>query len=109
MNINLLNSLTSLKEKSNQPIEPINLSQPTQRNYTGPNQQIDEPLLTNIEKIQMQIKNKRIALGYSQRELASKIRMSQGTITRAERNGYISLSALLRIAGGLGEEIALIK
>ena len=63
----------------------------------------------NMEKIQKQIKEKRLTLGMTQKELAKKSGFSQGTITRAENNGWISIGCLLAIANGLGEEIALVS
>ena len=65
------------------------------------------PATQNMEKIKAQIKAERIALGWSQRDLADKAGMSQGTITRAEKYGWISIWALLRITNALGKEIAL--
>lgn len=61
----------------------------------------------NKDKLQASIKSERLAQGLTQRQLAVKCNMSQGTITRAERNGWISFSCLLRIAQGLGKEISL--
>ena len=66
-----------------------------------------DQVIINKEKLQAAIKSERIAQGLTQRQLASKCNMSQGTITRAERNGWISFSCLMRIAQGLGKEISL--
>lgn len=65
------------------------------------------PAVINMDKIKASIKAERVALGWSQRDLASKSGMSQGTITRAEKYGWISIWALLRITNALGKEIAL--
>lgn len=59
------------------------------------------------EKLQAAIKNERLAQGLTQRKLAHMANMSQASITRAERHGWISLWALLKIAGALNKEIIL--
>ncbi len=61
----------------------------------------------NKDKLQSSIKSERLSQGLTQRQLAARCNLSQGTITRAERNGWISFSCLLRIASGLGKEITL--
>jgi len=66
-----------------------------------------DQMIINKEKLQAAIKSERIAQGLTQRQLAVKCGLSQGTITRAERRGWISFSCLLRIAQGLGKEISL--
>src|SRR3989344_2216997 len=66
-----------------------------------------DQMIINKEKLQAAIKSERIAQGLTQRQLAAQCNMSQGTITRAERNGWISFSCLLKIAQGLGKEIIL--
>ena len=53
------------------------------------------------------IKAERMNQGMTQRDLAHKCGMSQGTITRAERHGWISIWALLRIVDALGKKIQL--
>ena len=66
-----------------------------------------DQMIVNKEKLQTAIKSERLAQGLTQRQLAAKCGLSQGTITRAERNSWISFSCLLRIAQGLGKEISL--
>ena len=60
---------------------------------------------TNKEELQKTIKSERLGQGMTQRDLATKCGLSQGTITRAERNGYISFSCLMQIASGLGRKV----
>ena len=60
------------------------------------------------EKLQESIKNERLAQNLTQRKLAHMANMSQATITRAERHGWISFWALIKIANALGKEISLI-
>lgn len=62
---------------------------------------------TQRDKLCASIKTERGMQGLTQRQLASKANMSQGTITRAERHGDISFTCLLRIADALGKEITL--
>jgi ribosome-binding protein aMBF1 (putative translation factor) len=45
--------------------------------------------------------------GMSQKELAQTCGISQGTITRAEIHGWISINTLLRIVIGLGKELTI--
>ena len=47
------------------------------------------------EKLQESIKNERLAQNLTQRKLAHMANMSQASITRAERRGWISLWALI--------------
>jgi DNA-binding XRE family transcriptional regulator len=72
-----------------------NTPDPSQTNSipTGPD---------NWEIIQNELKALRKKSGLSQRALASKVRCSQGTITRAENHSWISLGTLIRIAEALG-------
>lgn len=65
---------------------------PTQTAYT-PN---------NWEILQSELRTIRHSSGMTQRQLARKVGCSQGTITRAENHGWISLGTLIRIAEGLG-------
>lgn len=65
---------------------------PTQTAYT-PN---------NWEILQSELRAIRHSSGMTQRQLARKVGCSQGTITRAENHGWISLGTLIRIAEGLG-------
>lgn len=59
------------------------------------------------EKLQESIKNERLAQNLTQRKLAHMANMSQASITRAERHGWISLWALLKIATALNKTITL--
>ena len=56
----------------------------------------------NWEILQSELRSLRHQSGMTQRQLAHKVGCSQGTITRAENNGWISLGTLIRIAEGLG-------
>ena len=59
------------------------------------------------EKLQAAIKSERLAQGLTQKKLAYKCSMSQATITRAEKRGWISFWALIKIADALGKTISL--
>lgn len=65
------------------------------------------PVRSNMEEIQNGIKKERNSQGMTQRQLANKAGMSQGTITRAERHGWISLTCLFRIANALNKKLIL--
>lgn len=56
----------------------------------------------NWEILQSELRTIRHSSGMTQRQLARKVGCSQGTITRAENHGWISLGTLIRIAEGLG-------
>ena len=113
MNNNLQEALRALNKK--QPSEaPIKKGQLmaaiqaiAQQNQQSVQSTQRDQMIINKEKLQVVIKSERIAQGLTQRQLATKCNLSQGTITRAERNGWISFSCLLRIANGLGKEIIL--
>lgn len=59
----------------------------------------------NMQKLQARVKELRTAKGWTQRDLAKKSGMSQGTITRAERHGWVSLWCLIRLSVALGAEL----
>lgn len=61
----------------------------------------------NMKKLQEQIKAERNTLGWTQKKLAYECGFSQGTITRAERNGWISIGCLLAITRALGKELTI--
>lgn len=56
----------------------------------------------NWEILQSELRSIRNQSGMTQRQLARKVGCSQGTITRAENHGWISLGTLIQIAEGLG-------
>lgn len=62
---------------------------------------------TIMQEFQTAIKLKRKAQGLTQRALARKINLSQGTITRAEVHGYVSIWTMFRIIDGLGGKITI--
>ena len=61
----------------------------------------------NLTKLMNEIKTERMKQGLTQRQLASMASMSQGSVTRIERHGYMSVWALLKITNALGKEIIL--
>lgn len=64
--------------------------------------------MKNRQDIMDDIKNERFNQGLTQRELAKKAGMSQASITRAERNLWVSLNTIIRITVALGKEIRII-
>lgn len=62
---------------------------------------IEEMKMKLMEMIRMERKNQHL----TQRQLAQKAYTSQGTITRAERHGYVSLWTLITIVNGLGKKL----
>ena len=67
----------------------------------------NHPAKLNMKRIQASLKAERVSQKLTQRDLAKKANMSQGSIARAEKNGWISITTLLRIANTLGKEISL--
>lgn len=57
--------------------------------------------------LQTALKAERQAQCLTQRELARRSGMSQGTVTRAENSGWVSYTCLLRLAQALGKQITL--
>lgn len=66
-----------------------------------------DPIRLNMEKIQTSMRTERLTQALTQRELAIKANMSQGSITRAERHGWVSINCILKIANALGKELIL--
>ena len=98
---NLQAAIAALKNNNNQTASTSSPTNPYQPNPTV------SPTRANMLKIQASIKAERNNQGLTQRELAYKAGMSQGTITRAERNGWVSITCILRIANALGKELIL--
>jgi len=65
------------------------------------------PKQTAMDRIKHSIKRERQLKGWTQRDLARESKYSQGTITRAEKHGWISINALISIAEALGKHIDL--
>jgi len=59
------------------------------------------------DALRISLKEERNKLGWSQRKLAAKAGLSQGTITRAERHMWISIGCLIRIVDALGKKLTL--
>ena len=59
----------------------------------------------NRNDLMTDIKSERAAQGLTQRELAKKAGMSQASITRAERNLWISNTTIIKIATALGKQL----
>jgi DNA-binding XRE family transcriptional regulator len=85
----------------------INAAATMVTNVAIPHWHDQHPVRQNMKRIQASLKVERIAQNMTQRDLAVKADMSQGSITRAEKNGWISITTLLRIANALGKEIIL--
>lgn len=128
MNLTELNTILTETEKSTEPIESIpagiaaltqalnqttndgwNTWNSTRQTAQGNNSSqvyntppTQQPILIALDAIKREIKNERVKQKLTQRDLAAKCGMSQGTITRAERHGWISINCLLRISASLG-------
>lgn len=101
---NLFAAANALRNKANQTPSPSNTAQPSYSPNLGYSNSGKNPLM---QEFQTAIKLKRKAQGLTQRALAKKINLSQGTITRAERHGWVSIWTMLRIIDGLGGKITI--
>ena len=66
---------------------------------------IRNQIAVNKQKLLAMIKSERISQNLTQKQLADKCDLSQSTISKSEKSGWISFSCLLKIATGLGREI----
>lgn len=78
----------------------------------GNNQTYIPPQYQSIYRIRMDeisqmIKTERKNLKWSQRKLALKSGYSQGTITRIEKHGWCSISAIIHVLEAMGKKISL--
>lgn len=60
-----------------------------------------------ITRLQAEIRAERQKQKLTQRQLAAKAGMSQGTITRVECNMWVSLRTLVRVIDALGKQITI--
>ncbi len=65
------------------------------------------PIRLNMDEIKDSVRMERRNQNLTQRELARKANMSQGSITRAERHGWVSINCLLKISNALGKKLIL--
>lgn len=90
-----MNNLESAIKAINQ-----NIPEPPDLHPLNNNNLLQAAKMNIMNMIKLERKNQHI----TQRELAARSGMSQGTITRAERHGYISINSLIRIVSGLGKK-----
>lgn len=95
------NSIAALTAALNAVSNPPAQSNPTQIYNMGSGQN------GAMAQLCADLRTERNNQGLTQRQLAAKANMSQGTITRAERHGWISIWALLKITSALGKQIKL--
>jgi DNA-binding XRE family transcriptional regulator len=65
------------------------------------------PSRTAMQNIQATIKAERKAQQLTQRQLASKAGMSQASITRLERHGWVSIYTMIRVIDALGKQLTI--
>jgi ribosome-binding protein aMBF1 (putative translation factor) len=65
------------------------------------------PSRTAMQNIQAAIKAERKAQQLTQRQLASKAGMSQASITRLERHGWVSIYTMIRVIDALGKQLTI--
>lgn len=98
---NAAKELDKMLENLTKQTQTIGLSQNIPQKTTT----IGEQIFTNMKVLQATIKQERKSQKLTQRQLATMAGMSQGSITRAENNGWISLDCLLRISNALGKAL----
>lgn len=110
MSNNLFAAAQALREKTNNQNNPQTIPVNTANiypNYPYPNQSVPQQGIMKI--LQTAIISERKAQKLTQRQLAKMAHMSQGTITRAEVHGWVSLNTMFRIVEALGQTIQVIK
>lgn len=85
----------------------LSSNQPSQNNSSVVYPNNGNQVRNSMNQLCADLKAERNKQGLTQRDLAAKCGMSQGTMTRAERHGWISIWALIRIADALGKKITL--
>ena len=100
---NLHAAAQALREKTNAQNNP---------NTIGNSANVYQPQTQGSRNATMQIfqsalKTKRAAKCITQRELALKAGMSQGTVTRAEVHGWVSIWTMLRLLDALDAKITI--
>ena len=101
---NLAAAANALKARTNQ------INQNTPSPTTNSTAIYPPPKRTGIMGIlQTAIISERKAQKLTQRQLAKMAHMSQGTITRAEVHGWVSMNTMFRIVEALGQTIQVIK
>ena len=104
---NLAAAAAAFRNKPNQTIpEPFITPSGAVQYHQSPNLKV-ELYRQNMTQIQTDMKLERNRLGWTQRDLAKKAKVSQGTITRAERHGWVSIWTMLRIINALGKKLKL--
>jgi DNA-binding XRE family transcriptional regulator len=96
---NLTMAAVALQQK---PTTRVNAQQPPI--FTG----YKKPGNNLMQLLQKAIIAERKSQGLTQRQLAYKAGISQGTITRAEQHGYVSIWMMLRIIDALGKTIQIV-
>ena len=103
MPINLQATANALKKQKSTQLSPT-----TQPNIipTPTNNSLNTTQI-NMQELQDSIKIERKFQKMTQRQLASEANISQGTITRAERHGWVSIYTLMKIANALGKKLTI--
>jgi len=68
----------------------------------------EKRICASVDSIKASLKAERKNQGLTQRELARRAGVSQGTVTRAESQLWVSLTRLMKIAAALGKEVKII-
>jgi DNA-binding XRE family transcriptional regulator len=106
---NLQKALNVLAQKEDKEHVSNILNELNKKKEERENEENQEKKESNKQSLKDQIQQKRKKLGWTQRTLAIKSNLSQGTIGRAEtnQNGNISISALMSIATALNATISI--
>lgn len=109
---NLYAAAQALRDKTNQQNNPQNFATPGYAANVAANNAANvyqPPINRNATMAIFQdaIKAKRKAKTMTQRELARKAGMSQGTVTRAEVHGWVSIWTMLRLLDALDAKITI--
>ena len=105
---NLFAAAQALRDKTNAQNNPETITIP-HAGYTNPVYAVYPPTNGIMKVLQAAIISERKAQRLTQRQLAKMAHMSQGTITRAEVHGWVSMNTMFRIVEALGQTIQVIK
>lgn len=92
----------SIIQKAAEALANLNMQQTSPSTTVQPSQAYN-----NLKNLGEEIKTERMAQGLTQRDLAIKARMSQGSVTRAEKHGWVSIHCIIRLANALGKNLTI--
>ena len=97
----------ALQQRNTQPNTPVVSSAGVFIPFQPTNNTPWAAINTNVQAMGKQLQAARLAKKWTQRQLAQATGISQGTVTRMEKHGWVSLHMMFRMAHSLGKQITL--